>query len=554
MHKLLLISVSTFLASVVSTNAAETFLQDKNWTITLERDKRQCIALPNNDASGFVGVFRNEEHTNISVLDTKLTWLKNGTGYEATVFIDRSRWTGNMMAEVSGNTGALHVYGAVPRFLEAFAKGNRMSLTVEGATYGPYTLAGTSKLLSDLDDCVSAIKNPAQPPAATSTDLWVGKNSVQSWSPADIGKVFNLGDRKVQLSKRNRPDGTEAYIVDVTDPQNRNTSFEIDGGDNVAGNMSLVDFEWGGESVVFTNFTGGTHCCTEVRAVNYPNQFEAKLVEIGRFDAGEIKPEDIDGDGLYEIPVPDERFRRLTAYALSNPPIQILKIREGKVIDASTEPAYAQLHERHFKSQSEQCEVSIKENPGACAGMLGTAAILGDFEAAAFYLEMDDKPDETAFSTKVCIDENCKVTKQYSGFKEVIVESFKAWGYLSEKPDQEYAEWTRKLIGREFALGNAGETSCDGGQAVMKEEKGFLGNPVFLSTEYESGCIFSAGSVIGGTTMAFRGFCSGEGSAPLAEHLIYALEGDIFTRTTFTGFPPRKDRIFKLKECPKKPQ
>ena len=96
--------------------------------------------------------------------------------------------------------------------------------------------------------------------------------------------------------------------------------------------------------VYFTSYSGGAHCCTQVIVATQVGP-EWTAVEVGFFDGDGQFLRDLDGDGHAEIAMPDNRFLyQFDGYATSFAPLQILTVRRGKVVDASTEIQFLPAH------------------------------------------------------------------------------------------------------------------------------------------------------------------------------------------------------------------
>ncbi len=92
--------------------------------------------------------------------------------------------------------------------------------------------------------------------------------------------------------------------------------------------------------VYFAAYTGGAHCCTDVFvAEQQPKGWVT--VKVGEFDGGSDYLQDVDHDGLAEIVTVDNRFLyTFDCYACSAAPLVIDTVRNGAVIDISTDPRF----------------------------------------------------------------------------------------------------------------------------------------------------------------------------------------------------------------------
>ncbi len=105
--------------------------------------------------------------------------------------------------------------------------------------------------------------------------------------------------------------------------------------------------------VYFAAYTGGAHCCTDVVvAEEQPHGWVT--VKVGEFDGGGDYLQDIDHDGLAEIVTVDNRFLyTFDCYACSAAPLVVYSVRNGAVVDVSTDPRYLPAH-RDWLAQLER--------------------------------------------------------------------------------------------------------------------------------------------------------------------------------------------------------
>lgn len=153
--------------------------------------------------------------------------------------------------------------------------------------------------------------------------------------------------------------------------------------------------------VVIAGYTGGAHCCTVFRVVTAPPGREErrwKVVSLGGFDGGPEKPEDMDGDGLSELRLQDDRFLyRYDCYACSYAPPLILSVRDGREVNLTRRRAFRPL----LRAEAERVRRDIltmqKENPkespnGLLAGYVAVEALLGNGPAAWRFMLRHHKP------------------------------------------------------------------------------------------------------------------------------------------------------------------
>ncbi len=94
--------------------------------------------------------------------------------------------------------------------------------------------------------------------------------------------------------------------------------------------------------VIFSTYTGGAHCCSDTRVLTSSKDGKSwSEIEAGSFDGGPLGVSDLDGDGRYEFSIRDNAFLyAFSCYACSTAPLKVLRLEDGKLIDASTDPAF----------------------------------------------------------------------------------------------------------------------------------------------------------------------------------------------------------------------
>lgn len=132
----------------------------------------------------------------------------------------------------------------------------------------------------------------------------------------------------------------------------------------------------------FQTYTGGMHCCQEMRAV-VRDGAGLRVVELGLYDGSQVAwPRDIDGDGILDFVMTDDRFLyAFESYAASIAPPLVLNVIDGKKVDVSADPRFRKVFEKAAASARKAC---IKEDSpnGACAGYAAAAARIGQLDTA----------------------------------------------------------------------------------------------------------------------------------------------------------------------------
>jgi hypothetical protein len=490
-----------------------------SWDVA--RDGETCAVTQSASGLRFI---QTADALTVSLADRKLSWVEHGREYEVTVTIDRSGWSGRMAGVNSAGRSSIDLVHPSAPFVAALRAGSRISLRIEGTTYGPYSLSGSSKALADVGRCqAEAVARSAPVPAGGKDGQTRFIAGIEDWSADDVGTLFQSDSVTARMTRRERLDGDDAVTVEVHKEGSGSVSFEIFAPTYLSGTLGMarLDTAGGDEQFVFTNFTGGAHCCMEVRVVDFAGG-GAKLIGIGTFDTGIIRVEDHDGDGVSEFIVPDERFRTFSSYAGSFPPYLVLGLSFGGVEDRTAWASFGPLHERMYALQSEACELEARAQPGACAGLVGTAARLGVHEDTIAMLDFDTEPEEEYFlPVTVCNDDQCSDSTEYATLREGIVAAVRAWGYIQERRDDGFAGFAAALSGKRFGADEGSELSCENGPTSFTRKPGAFGGGYYEIAGYESACHASAGLVLSGTAIV-RAVCQGEGSPMWIENRAYS--------------------------------
>lgn len=135
--------------------------------------------------------------------------------------------------------------------------------------------------------------------------------------------------------------------------------------------------------VYFTSYSGGAHCCsTLIVATEHGGKWVA--VPVGEFDGDGNYLDDINGDGLAEIVLVDNRFLyKFDCYACSAAPLMILSVRDGALVDLSTDPAFQPAHRDWLKQLEEDVDPEERwTSPGFLAGWVASKIRVGEGDDA----------------------------------------------------------------------------------------------------------------------------------------------------------------------------
>jgi hypothetical protein len=266
--------------------------------------------------------------------------------------------------------------------------------------------------------------------AAEPVDL--SEPSMMEWAGDAAEQVFVAGDVTMTLTIS----GDEAERLATLKVEKPGTdAVELSGiGSSIGyGRVGVFPFdESGGRSVIFAVYSGGAHCCMQI--VTATETADGWVTDaVGSVDGDSVWLEDLDGDGIFEMPLFDGRFAyTFDAYAFSYPPQQVIKSKDGVSYDASADPKWRSFFETQLGERRGDCSGETW-NLGVCAGLLGVAARLGtyDEELALVAAALEAGKRTSGWDDFiVCIDIACSATEKVTDFDAAIDRSLRAWGYL----------------------------------------------------------------------------------------------------------------------------
>ena len=135
------------------------------------------------------------------------------------------------------------------------------------------------------------------------------------------------------------------------------------------------------QEVYFSSYSGG--CCTTVIIAEQVGQ-QWVTVPVGDFDGDGGYLQDLDGDGVAEIATVDINFiNRFDCTACSAAPRVIYTVRDGKVVDLTTDTRFLGAHRAWLKELEDSIQPDARwKSPGFLAGWLGEKIRLGEGGAA----------------------------------------------------------------------------------------------------------------------------------------------------------------------------
>ncbi len=205
--------------------------------------------------------------------------------------------------------------------------------------------------------------------------------------------------------------------------------------------IQMVELDTNNSSpeVLFSQYSGGAHCCALVTIFRQDGEGYWQTIDVGAFD-GEIfaATEPIPGQG-YLLANLDNRFLyRFSSYAGSSAPPQFLALQGNQVVDVSDRPALRPLFEEDARRQSEQLVSHYGgEINGLLAGYAASYARVGRIaEAWPVVLERYDR--QSPLGLEYCPSEyddygNChQGVIRYTNFPDALAALLRQAGYISE--------------------------------------------------------------------------------------------------------------------------
>jgi hypothetical protein len=175
--------------------------------------------------------------------------------------------------------------------------------------------------------------------------------------------------------------------------------------DFVAAEASIAEIDPGNNSpeVYFSSYSGGAHCCnTVIVAEEIGDKWIG--VTVGEFDGDGNYLEDADGDGIAEIVTVDNRFLyTFDCYACSAAPLTMTTVRDGKVIDVSSEPRFLPAHRDWLEQIEEGVDPEQRwSSAGFLAGWVAAKVRVG--EGADAFQQLTDNWNAAADAgEEVCV-------------------------------------------------------------------------------------------------------------------------------------------------------
>jgi len=141
--------------------------------------------------------------------------------------------------------------------------------------------------------------------------------------------------------------------------------------------------------IILSSFTGGAHCCTEIKALTSDSSGNNwSEVKLGSYDGGPGPAKDPLNNGRYYLTVSDGRFLyKFTSYACSASPTRLLRLEGKDLKDVTLDQAFVPYHAKALQSLEESFPQQGDERyssdciNGFLAGYVATKALVGELES-----------------------------------------------------------------------------------------------------------------------------------------------------------------------------
>ena len=155
-------------------------------------------------------------------------------------------------------------------------------------------------------------------------------------------------------------------------------TFNDDGPYNsTAASIVRLDRSSAFPQVVATHFTGGAHCCTVMRVLNFiAGRWE--VVNFGEFDFGGPQIEDLNGDGSVELVGNDDSFNyAFASYAESYAPPKIFRLVHNRINDVSNSAEFQRPILQMLLANQGLASPDMWRDNGFLAGWVAHNAMVG---------------------------------------------------------------------------------------------------------------------------------------------------------------------------------
>jgi hypothetical protein len=159
--------------------------------------------------------------------------------------------------------------------------------------------------------------------------------------------------------------------------------------------------------VVMTSYTGGAHCCTLLTIFSTQPDGSWEQIDGGSFDGAPDFPQDLNGDGRFELVNTDNAFlEAFDCYECSYAPDEIRRLENGRLINVSTDAAFRDRYRARLGEMWRRgWEDGAVGSEGFLAGFVATAQRTGDGTDSWAFLDANytapKKPKDAPFAERL---------------------------------------------------------------------------------------------------------------------------------------------------------
>lgn len=273
-------------------------------------------------------------------------------------------------------------------------------------------------------------------PSFADAQTWLKPGMVTDWNLAsDDGREFHgkgltWNAHPLEVKRDVKQDVGHAFQLTVRVFGAPNFQQVVTaGGENVQFAYGQFDLALPDPQLIVSTYSGGELCCASRSViVHRADGWQSLPLPAGAYDTDLVFPKDIDGDGVADFVLSDDRF----AYAFDNfadswRPPRIFALHGGALAEESDSRHFDAFYRQDRAAAAVEC---VKHKAGACAGYVADSIRLGDFAAGWQFM----------------LDHYCADTRCNDAFPKALAVFLGKNGYLSEAQAQALFFEPRKPI------------------------------------------------------------------------------------------------------------
>ena len=280
----------------------------------------------------------------------------------------------------------------------------------------------------------------------------------QSWSEQRDGRQKTIDNLSLTLTARQQGKDRLTRLDAVIEGGPAVTVYGVPSFFTSLGATTVVlqlDPENNTKDVIFGTYTGGAHCCTSIKILSLI-QGSWKVIDLGEWDGDPegVVPQAPQRAGADKTPVlvfgDDSFLYAFTFYAESATPLKLFRLRDGNLIDVSSQEEFRDLHRKNMLENQKLCE---QQKNGGCAAFVASAARIGLYKWAwDFMLRHFDRHSDWKLS--FCdgpVDKSCPRQIAFTDYPTALRWFLAKHGYLTDQQEPK-AEVTQE-VSTEFTDG-----------------------------------------------------------------------------------------------------